>query len=34
MVLDAPRHARALFEELVADNIGIGRPDTVSLVFE
>jgi len=34
MVLDAPRQARALFEALVADNIGIGRPDTVSLVFD
>src|SRR3954466_4586578 len=34
MVLDAPRQARALFESLVADNIGIGRSDTVSLVFD
>jgi hypothetical protein len=34
IVLDAPRQARALFESLVADNIGIGRPDTVSVVFD
>src|SRR5262249_7872885 len=26
LVLDAPRRTRALFEALVADNIGIGRP--------
>jgi hypothetical protein len=33
MVLDAPRRARALFEALVADNIGIGRPAEVSVLF-
>src|SRR5215472_8018858 len=33
MVLDAPRRARALFEALVADNIGIGRPAVVSMLF-
>jgi hypothetical protein len=33
MVLDAPRRARALFEALVADNIGIGRPEVVSILF-
>lgn len=33
LVLDAPRRARAFFEALVADNIGIGRPEEVSLVF-
>ncbi|TMM05449.1 MAG: hypothetical protein E6G05_04785 [Actinobacteria bacterium] len=33
LVLDAPRRARAFFEALVADNIGIGRPEEVSIVF-
>jgi hypothetical protein len=33
LVLDAPRHARTFFEALVADNIGIGRPAVVSMVF-
>ena len=33
LVLDVPRRARALFEALVADNIGIGRPAVVSLLF-
>jgi hypothetical protein len=34
LVLDAPRYARAFFEALVADNLGIGRPDEVSLIFD
>jgi len=33
LVLNYPRRARAFFEALVADNIGIGRPEDVSLVF-
>ena len=33
IVLDVPRRARALFEALVADNIGIGRPAEVSVLF-
>ena len=33
LVLDAPRRARVLFEALVADNIGIGRPAVVSMLF-
>jgi hypothetical protein len=33
LVFDAPRRARSFFEALVADNIGIGRPEQVSLVF-
>ena len=33
LVFDAPRRARTFFEALVADNIGIGRPEEVSLVF-
>jgi hypothetical protein len=34
VVFDAPRHGRAFFEALVADNLGIGRPDEVSLIFD
>jgi hypothetical protein len=33
LVLDAPRQARAFFEAVVADNIGIGRPAIVSMLF-
>ena len=33
LVFDAPRHARCFFEALVADNLDIGRPDQVELVF-
>src|SRR4051794_30905056 len=33
LVLDDPRRARSFFEALVADNIGIGRPEQVALVF-
>ncbi len=33
LVLDAPRQARAFFEAVVADNIGIGRPAVVSMLF-
>jgi hypothetical protein len=33
MVLDDPRRARSFFEALVADNIAIGRPDQVAMVF-
>ena len=33
MVFDAPRNARAFFEALVADNLDIGRPDSVELIF-
>ena len=32
-MLDDPRRARLFFEALVADNIGIGRPEEISLVF-
>jgi hypothetical protein len=32
LVFAAPRQARAFFEALVADNIGIGRPQEVALV--
>lgn len=33
LVLDDPRRARRFFEALVADNIGIGRPEQVHAVF-
>jgi hypothetical protein len=33
IVFDAPRHARSFFEALVADNLDIGRPDTIEIVF-
>ncbi|MGO9498359.1 MAG: hypothetical protein ACLQA5_16885 [Solirubrobacteraceae bacterium] len=33
LVLDDPRRARSFFEGLVQDNIGIGRPEEVSMVF-
>lgn len=33
LVFDDPRRARGFFEALVADNIGIGRPEQVSIVF-
>jgi hypothetical protein len=33
LVLDDPRRARNFFEALVQDNVGIGRPEEVSLVF-
>jgi len=33
LVFDAPRQARSFFEALVADNLDIGRPDSVELIF-
>jgi hypothetical protein len=33
LVLDQPRRARAFFDALVADNLGVGRPDEVSLIL-
>jgi hypothetical protein len=33
LVFDAPRRARAFFEALVVDNLDIGRPDKVELIF-
>ena len=33
LVFDAPRHARSFFEALVTDNLDIGRPDSVELIF-
>jgi hypothetical protein len=34
LVFSAPRHARAFFEALVTDNLGMGRPDEISLIFD
>jgi hypothetical protein len=33
IVFAQPRHARGFFEALVADNLDIGRPDEVELIF-
>ncbi len=33
LVFDALRHARAFFESLVVDNLDLGRPETLELVF-
>jgi hypothetical protein len=32
-VFTAPRHARGFFEALIADNLDIGRPDHVEIIF-
>ena len=34
LVFGAPRHARAFFEALVADNLDLGRPEHVELLFK
>jgi hypothetical protein len=33
LVFDAPRRARSFFEAMVRDNLGIGRPEEVELIF-
>jgi len=33
IVLDAPRRARGFFEALIADNLDIGRPASVEIIF-
>jgi hypothetical protein len=33
IVFDAPRRARAFFEALIADNLDIGRPASVEIIF-
>jgi hypothetical protein len=33
IVFDAPRRARAFFEALIADNLDIGRPASVGIIF-
>jgi hypothetical protein len=34
MVFDAPRQARAFFEALIADNLDLGRPESVEILFK
>jgi hypothetical protein len=33
IVFTAPRHARAFFETLIADNLDLGRPDQIEIIF-
>ena len=33
IVLDAPRRARGFFEALIADNLDLGRPENVEIIF-
>jgi hypothetical protein len=33
MVFDVPRNSRAFFEALVADNLDLGRPEQIELIF-
>ena len=33
IVFDAPRHARGFFQALVADNLDLGRPHNVEIIF-
>jgi hypothetical protein len=33
IVFTQPRHARAFFEALVSDNLDLGRPDTIEIIF-
>jgi hypothetical protein len=33
MVFDSPRHARGFFEALCADNLDIGRPEEMQIIF-
>ena len=33
LVFDAPRHARSFFEALAADNLDIGRPEHMEIIF-
>jgi hypothetical protein len=33
IVFTQPRHARAFFEALVTDNLDLGRPDTIEIIF-
>ena len=33
IVFDAPRHARGFFEALIADNLDLGRPHHVEIIF-
>src|SRR5260370_29408879 len=33
-VVPQPRYARAFFDALVTDNLGLGRPDTLEIIFD
>src|SRR6266516_2658752 len=33
IIFDAPHHARGFFEALLADNLDLGRPDTIETIF-
>src|SRR6266540_2164714 len=33
IVFTAPRHARTFFETLIADNLDLGRPDNIEIIF-
>jgi hypothetical protein len=33
LVFDAPRHARSFVEALIGDNLDLGRPDTIEVIF-
>lgn len=33
LVFDAPRHARSFTEALIADNLDLGRPDMIEVIF-
>ena len=34
IVFTQPRYARAFFDALVTDNLGLGRPDTIEIIFD
>ena len=34
IVFDAPRHARSFFDALITDNLDLGRPDTLEIIFD
>jgi hypothetical protein len=34
IVFTAPRHARAFFDALITDNLDLGRPDTLEIIFD
>ena len=34
IVFTQPRYARGFFEALVADNLDLGRPDTIEIIFD
>ena len=33
VVFDAPHRARSFFEALIADNLDLGRPENVEIIF-